>query len=66
MNLSGQNLGQTVRCISTSFWVILGSLNFPDEELNTNSKLTDNSGIFNANLTTLFEYKFGKLHQVIV
>lgn len=66
MNLSGQNLGQTVRCISTSFWVILGSLNFPDEELNTNSKLTDNSGIFNANLTTLFEYKFEKLHQVIV
>lgn len=66
MNLSGQNLGQTVRCISTSFWVILGSLNFPDEELNTNSKLTDNSGIFNANSTTLFEYKFEKLHQVIV
>ena len=66
MNLSGQNLGQTVRCISTSFWVILGSLNFPDEELNTNSKLTDNSGIFNSNSTTLFEYKFEKLHQVIV
>ena len=66
MNLSGQNLGQTVRCIRTSFWVILGSLNFPDEELNTNSKLTDNSGIFNANSTTLFEYKFEKLHQVIV
>ena len=66
MNLSGQNLGQTVRCISTSFWVILGSLNFPDEELNTNSRLTDNSGIFNANSTTLFEYKFEKLHQVIV
>ena len=66
MNVLGQNLVQTVRCISTSFWVILGSLNFPDEELNTNSKLTDNSGIFNANSTTLFEYKFEKLHQVIV
>ena len=66
MNVLGQNLVQTVRCISTSFWVILNTLNFPDEELNTNSKITDSSGIFNANSTTLFEYEFEKLHQMIV